>query len=188
MANVYLKTQNQTDAYSSPWSRMESIKVRLWQVTWTLLVSWLPKIFSKWHLFLLKLFGAKIVGNPFIAPSARIYAPWLLEVHHKACLGDRCEIYDLGPVYIGDRAVVAQHAYVCNGTHDLTTPDMPLLVGNLKIDNDVFIGAKAFIMPGVHIAEYSVVGAGSVVIKDTQPYDIVGGNPAKFIKKREMYS
>lgn len=54
----------------------------------------------------------------------------------------------------------------------------------VEIGNDVWIGANAIILPGVHIADGAVIAAGAVVTKDVEPYCIVGGCPAKVIKKR----
>jgi chloramphenicol O-acetyltransferase type B len=56
--------------------------------------------------------------------------------------------------------------------------------GNTIIGNDVWIGAEAMIMPGVHIADGAVIGARSLVTKNLVPYEIWAGNPAKLIKKR----
>ena len=50
----------------------------------------------------------------------------------------------------------------------------------------VWIATGAYVLPGVTIGEGSVVGAGSVVTKDVEPWTVVAGNPAKFIKKREL--
>lgn len=56
--------------------------------------------------------------------------------------------------------------------------------GNVIIGNDVWIGNQAVIMSGVMIGDGAIIGANSVVTKDVQPYSIVAGNPAKFIRKR----
>lgn len=56
--------------------------------------------------------------------------------------------------------------------------------GNINISNDVWIGYNATIMAGVTIGDGAVIAANSTVIKDVEPYSIVGGNPAKEIKKR----
>ena len=56
--------------------------------------------------------------------------------------------------------------------------------GDLHIENDVWIGAFSIIFSGIRLGNGSVVAAGSVVTKDVDPYTIVGGNPARFIKKR----
>lgn len=186
MAKLYYKNEAQTSAYNSPWPLKEAILIRVWEVVWTLFVRWLPKPFSRWYILLLKLFGCKIYGRPFIAPSAKIYAPWLLEISHRACLAPRCEVYNLGPVKIGERSVVAQYAYICNGTHDFSSKVMHLVVGEIIIEKDVFVGAKAIILPGLKLCEGAIVGAGAIVTKDVDSWTVVGGNPAKVIKKREI--
>ena len=56
--------------------------------------------------------------------------------------------------------------------------------GDTTIGNDVWIGFGATIMPGVTIGDGAIIAAKSVVIKDVEPYSVVGGNPAKEIKKR----
>lgn len=181
---LYLKNANQKDGYSSPWTKKEAILIRIWEVVWTLFVSWLPKPFYRWHVLLLKCFGCHIHGHVFISPSCRIYAPWLLEMGNHSCLGKNSEIYNLGPVRIGERTTLAQYVYVCNGTHDLSNPILPLMVGNVDIGNDVFVGAKAILLPGLSIANGCVIGAGSVLAKCTEPFKIYAGNPAKYLKDR----
>ena len=61
--------------------------------------------------------------------------------------------------------------------------DMPLK-GDTIIGNDVWIGQNATILPGVHIGDGAIIGANSVVGSDVEPYTIVAGNPAQFIRKR----
>jgi maltose O-acetyltransferase len=53
------------------------------------------------------------------------------------------------------------------------------------IEDDVWIGTRVIILPGVHVGTGSVIGAGSVVTHDVEPYSIVGGNPAKLIRYRK---
>lgn len=56
--------------------------------------------------------------------------------------------------------------------------------GNTVIGNDVWMGYKATIMPGIKIGDGAIIGSGAVVTKDVEPYSIVGGNPAKSVRKR----
>ena len=56
--------------------------------------------------------------------------------------------------------------------------------GDIIIGNDVWIGYRAAIMPGVTIGDGAIIGACSVVTRDVPPYSIVGGNPARIIRKR----
>ena len=66
------------------------------------------------------------------------------------------------------------------------TPELDELPnkGNIVISNDVWIGYEAIIMPGVEIGDGAIIASKSVVTKDVSPYTVVGGNPAKVIKKR----
>ena len=119
-------------------------------------------------------------------PSARIYAPFNLEICDGACIGPFTNVYNLGQLVLKDRCVISQETMICGGTHDLTSKLFPLLVGDTEIGEDAFIGARALILPGVNLGEGAVVGAGAVVTKDVEPWTVVGGNPAKVIKKREL--
>jgi putative colanic acid biosynthesis acetyltransferase WcaF len=185
MANLYYKSRNQIDPYASAWSKKELIGIILWKIIWILFFRYSPKkMGNKFRILLLKIFGAKIEWSVFLYSSAKIYIPWLLTMEAKSCLGPFSEVYNLGPVHIKKEATVSQYAYICNGTHDISDKGFPLMVGNILVGENVFIGAKAFIMPGVQLGEASVVGACAVVTKDVLPFTVVGGNPAKFIKKR----
>lgn len=185
MSNVWYKIENQRDAYTSSWSVSEVFKLHLWRIVWLFCYRITPKhFFNKWRLSLLKLFGAKISGVPFVYPSSKVFAPWNLSMGNKSCLGPYSEVYNLGPVVLHERVTISQYCYICNGTHDLSRSNLPLMIGLIELEKNVFVGAKALILPGISIGEYAVIGAGSVVVKDVEPWTVVGGNPAKFIKKR----
>lgn len=182
---IWYKSEYQKNAYTSSWTFREVFLLHLWKIVWLFLYRSTPKhFFNEWRLFLLRLFGTKIKGKPFVFSSSKIFAPWLLSLSNKSCLGPYSEIYNLGPVVLHSYVTLSQYSYICNGTHDLSLKNMPLMVGRVDIEQNVFIGAKALILPGIKIGEGSVVGAGSVVTKDVEPWSVVGGNPAKFIKKR----
>jgi len=156
----------------------------LWDGCWAVFCGWTPKPLNRWRLFWLKLFGAKIHGLPFVHQRARIQIPWNLTLHDRACLGDRANAYTLGEIEIGARAVIAQEAYLCTGTHDLNDPSLPLQVAKITLGEDVFIGARAFILPGIRIGDRAVVGACSLVTKDVAPDTVVAGNPATLLRAR----
>ena len=105
-------------------------------------------------------------------------------MHDRACLGDRANAYTLGEIEIGARTVIAQEAYLCTGTHDLNDPNLPLQVAKITIGEDVFIGARAFILPGIRVGDRAVVGACSLVTRDVEPDNIVVGNPAAPLRTR----
>jgi putative colanic acid biosynthesis acetyltransferase WcaF len=84
--------------------------------------------------------------------------------------------------------VVSQDVYFCGGTHDYTRPHYPLQRLAIRVEDDVWIGAGAFICPGARIGQGAVVGARAVVAKDVPPWKVVAGNPARVIKYRLLTS
>ena len=139
---------------------------------------------NEWRLFWLRVFDAKIDGKPFVHQRARIALPWNLTLHDRACLGDRANAYSLAEIEIGARATIAQEAYLDTGSHDFNRPELPLVVAKITIGEDVFIGARAFVLPGVTIGARSVVGACSVVTHNVPEDVIAAGNPCKVLRKR----
>ena len=61
-----------------------------------------------------------------------------------------------------------------------------MIEGEIIVGNDVWIGSNAVILPNCNIGDGAIIGAGAVVTSDIEPYTVVGGIPARFIKKREL--
>lgn len=181
-----LKTEHQADKDTSSWSLKEAIVIRLWEFVWSVFLRWTPKKLNFVRIWALKFFGAEIPGHAFVFSSARIYAPFNLTLLEGACIGPQTNIYNLARFALGERSVVSQEAMICGGTHDLSSVRMPLVVGDIDIEADVFVGARALILPGVRVAAGGVVGAGAVVTKDVAAWTVVGGNPAKEIGRRAL--
>ena len=184
MEEKKLAKPGQTSAQESPWPVGDRLLRLLWEFAWFVFCEWTPKPLNPWRLFWLRLFGAKIHGTPFVHQRARIAIPWNLTLHDRACLGDRTNAYTLGEVEIGPRATVAQEVYLSTGTHDFARPEIPLLTARITIGDDAFIGARAFVMPGVTIGAGSVIGACSVVTSDVPPYVMAAGNPCRVLRPR----
>lgn len=95
-------------------------------------------------------------------------------------------------VTIGNNVMMGPECLIYTANHTMQRRDIPMrLQGHeqarpVVIGNDVWIGGRVIILPGVHIGDGAVIGAGSVVTKDVPPYAIVGGNPAKVIKERPL--
>ena len=184
MMNSQVKTYNQRSAYTSPWTFSQRLKMVLWEYVWMLMCQWTPKPLNAWRIAWLRLFGARIHGKPFVHQRARIAIPWNLTLHDRACLGDGANAYCLDYLEIGEGATVAQEAYLCTGSHDFTSSALPLQTAAIFIGAHAFIGARAFILPGVIIGEHAIVGACSVVTRDVEPSAMVAGNPARVLKTK----
>jgi putative colanic acid biosynthesis acetyltransferase WcaF len=177
--------REQASQFASPWPLSERLLRILWEFCWFLFCAWTPKPANPWRLFWLGVFDAKIDGTPFVHQHARIAIPWKLTLHDRACLGDRANAYSLGEIEIGARAIVAQEAYLSTGSHDFAHPFCPLVVAKITIGEDAFIGARAFVMPGVKIGARAIVGACSVVTRDVPENVIAAGNPCRVLRARE---
>lgn len=179
-----MKTHVQATPYNSPWTFSQRVAALLWDYCWAIFCSWTPKPFNRWRLFWLRLFGAHIHGRPFVHQRARIQLPWNLTLHDRACLGDRAAAYTLGEIVLHEGATIAQEAYLCTGTHKFDDPALPLQTAPVVIGAYSFVGARAFVLPGVTVGERAVVGACSVVTRDVPAHTIVVGNPARPVARQ----
>ena len=132
---------------------------------------------------LLRLFGSEIIGDCDVYNSANVFAPWNLRMV-SACVGPRVTIYNKDMVSIGHTVVISQGAYLCTASHDISDNRHRLITAPITIHDKVWVGAEAFIGMGVTLNEGAVVGARAAVFKDVDPWTVVGGNPAYFIKRR----
>ena len=181
-----MNLKKQENAYQNPWPWWHQLVLMCWRIAWFFLCRWTPKFFNPWRTLILKLFGAKLYGLPFVHSSANIQVPWNLTMKHRACLGERANAYSLGRIEISEGATVAQEAYLCTGSHDFSDPALQLIVKKITIETHAFIGARAMIMPGIKVGKNAVVGAMSVVTKDVPSDQVVAGNPACKIGVRSL--
>ena len=112
----------------------------------------------------------------------------------KVKIGKHCHINEnvfIQGATIGNYVMIAPNVTLLNSLHNYQKIDIPMIkqggIENLNstIKDDVWIGRNAIIMPNITIGEGAVVAAGSVVTKNVEPYTVVGGVPAKLIKRRK---
>lgn len=143
-----------------------------------------PTPFHAWRRLLLRLFGARVGERAAVYPSAMIWAPWNLSIGAGATIGGGTTIYNVDHVAIGRCAVVSQGAHLCTASHDYNSAGFDLLTAPIRIDEEAWIAAEAFVGPGVTISKAAVVGARAVVIQSIAERAIVAGNPARVIGQR----
>lgn len=97
-----------------------------------------------------------------------------------------------GPLKIGNDVMMGPDVMILTRNHRFDQVDIPMnqqkgaIIKPVLISNDVWIGARSIILPGVIIGTGAIIAAGSVVTKEVPDYAIVGGNPAKIIKFRKL--
>lgn len=158
----------------------------LWWLTYPLF-RYSPRIFYGWRKFILRLFGAKLGRNFKIFPSAKVTFPWKFVAGDNVTIAWGVKVYNLGQIKINNNVVISQYSHLCAGTHDYESPNFTLIKSLITIGNNVWVAADAFIGPGVTIGDGCVIGARSVVLKDTERWGVYAGNPSKFIKARSSF-
>ena len=108
-----------------------------------------------------------------------------IHIGKNVFINSGCSFQDQGGIYIGDNTLIGHRVVLATLDHDLNPYDRHLLCAPIHIGNRVWIGAGAIITRGVTIGDGAVIAAGAVVTKDVEENTIVGGVPAKFIKKIE---
>ncbi|MCF7816552.1 MAG: hypothetical protein K9M54_01620 [Kiritimatiellales bacterium] len=169
--------------------RKYTIGIQLCRILWAfgkVVFRLVPRPLYAPRRVLLRMFGAKIGAQVNIANTATIYFPWNLEIGDWSSIGEHAYIYNLGKITVGEKATISQRAHLCAGSHDYTDPALPLLTPPIHIGAQAWICADAFVGPNVTVGEGAVVGACAVVFKDVESWSIVAGNPARFVKIREM--
>lgn len=173
--------------YTDPIAQGIKVKRLIWIMVWKILASWMPYFVGNgWRVRLLRMFGMKHKGHIGVYPTTKVWAPWNIEMGSYVAIDDQVNLYSADKIKIGTKVAISREAFICTASHDISKPNRPLITAPITIYDGVWIGARAIILPGVTIGEGAVVAAGAVVTKDVEPWTVVGGNPAKVIKKREI--
>lgn len=171
--------------YKNALSRKHQIVRFFWGLVWGIFARPLPKsIGSGWKRFLLRLFGAKVSNTAVVYSSAKVYYPANLVMKDYSCLASGVKCYNVAPIVIGANTTVSQDASLCTASHDITDPHHALITAPIVLEDQVWVAAEAFVGMGVTVHDGAVIGARAVVVKDVDPWTVVAGNPAKFIKQR----
>jgi putative colanic acid biosynthesis acetyltransferase WcaF len=134
--------------------------------------------------FCLRMFGAHIGKGVVIKPNVRIKYPWKLRIGDNSWIGEDVWIDNLGEVSIGANCCLSQGAMLLCGNHDYTKQTFDLRVGDIVLEDGVWIGAKSVVCPGVVCQSHAVLTVGSVASSTLESFGIYRGNPAVHIKKR----
>lgn len=132
-----------------------------------------------------------LIGKP-VDETFAMFPPFYADFGKNISIGRNvfinsgCRFQDQGGIIIGDRALIGHAVVMATLNHDLSPAHRSTMhPAPIVIAKDVWVGANATILPGVTIGANAVIAAGAVVTKDVEPGTVVGGVPAKFIKRIE---
>jgi len=142
--------------------------------------------------FFYRLFGMKIGKGSTIHMMARIYDPAHIQIGDDTLIGEKATLdgrkqlpNSQGGLVIGDHVDIASEVMLWTSQHDIKDPAWGAVEKRVVIEDYVFIGPRAIILPGVTIKKGAIIAAGAVVTKNVAEKSIVAGVPAQEIGKRE---
>jgi putative colanic acid biosynthesis acetyltransferase WcaF len=142
--------------------------------------------FSSLKIIILRLFGAKIGKGVTIKTGINVKYPWKLKIGDYCWIGENVWIDNLNMVTIEDNVCISQGALLLCGNHNYKRSTFDLIVGEIKLKQGSWVGAKAIVCQGVTLNSHSILSVGSVATKDLQGYGIYQGNPAEKIRDRKI--
>ena len=172
-------------SYDNNWYKPGNFfKISIWYIVNHLFIN--TSLHMPYYIktMVLRFFGAKIGKNVFIKPNVNIKYPWLLQIGDNVWIGESVWIDNLAQVTIMSNVCVSQGATLLCGNHNYKKSSFDLIIGEIVVEDGVWIGAKSTVCPGVTLKSHSVLTVGSVANEDLKPYTINKGNPAVKIKER----
>ena len=131
----------------------------------------------------------KLIGFAWIQPNVQFTETRKLKIGRFFGINSGSYINAVGGITIGDYVLIGSNVTISSGQHPIDGIDQPIfsravIPKEIIIEDDVWIGAGAVIMPGITLRKGTVVGACSVVTKTTEEYSVVVGAPARKIRSR----
>lgn len=172
---------------------MEKVNRRLTAI-WIEYICWKLRVvgfipFHHFRRFVYRICGIRIGKGTSIHMFTSFYNPFNIKIGSDTIIGEWAVLDGRELLSIGDHVDIASNVMIYNAEHDVHSKGFTKArMEKVLIEDYVFIGPRAIILPGVTVGRGAVIGAGAVVTKDVEPLTIVGGVPAKEIGKREEES
>lgn len=138
--------------------------------------------------FFYRLAGVTIGKGSTLHMQTVFYDPRNIVIGEDTIIGERAVLDGRAHLVIGNHVDIASEVMIYNSQHDIQNSAFTAITAPVAIEDYVFIGPRAIILPGVTLKKGAVVGAGAVVTKDVEAGTVVGGVPAKEIGKRNIDS
>lgn len=179
--------QTDLSSFNNDWYKPGSaIKRILWYVFGAIFIYNPFNPFSGLKASVLRLFGAKVGKGVVFKPRVNIKYPWFLEIGDHCWIGENVWIDNLGTCKLGSNVCLSQGSMLLCGNHDYKKTSFDLMVGDITLEDGVWIGAHAIVTPNVTCHSHSILSVKSVATSDLESYTIYQGNPAKEVRKRSI--
>jgi len=136
--------------------------------------------------FFYRLEGMKIGKGSTLHMRVRFYNPSKIKIGDDSIIGEGTVLDGRDRLVIGNHVAIASDVAIYNCEHDINDSNFKAVCASVVIEDYVFIGPRAIVLPGVKIKQGAIVAAGAVVTKDVEKDSIVGGVPAKQIGTRNI--
>lgn len=160
------------------------IKRILWFVTGRIFINTYFPFPQYLKIFILKIYGAKLGKGIVIKPKVNIKYPWFLTIGNYTWIGEQVWIDNVGEVKIGSNVCISQGALLLCGNHNYKKSSFDSIIGEIIIEDGVWIGARSVICFNVTCESHSLLTVNSVAIKDLKSNSIYTGNPAVKVRER----
>lgn len=141
------------------------------------------------YKLILKIHKQEKKQNVIIQKNLDISLTQIINIDSGSSIGKNSRIQ--GPIQIGKNVMIAPDLMTITQEHNFSRLDIPMNAQGdtehkkIIINDDVWIGSRVIILPGIIIGKGSIIGAGAVVTKNVDAYSIIGGVPAKLIRYRD---
>ena len=169
---------------TTPYSITYKIKSRIWNLVNKTIFRCSPFFARKYRIAILKMFGAKICWSCSVDSTATIIDPWNLQLGSKSSIGEYSCIRCRDKIIIGEYCCIGRGVYLLTASHNIFSSKFEMVTSPIIIGNNVWVATRATVSKGVSIGDGAVVGAEAMVTRNVEPWTVVGGNPARFIKQR----
>lgn len=135
------------------------------------------------HFFYKKIYGLKLGKNSSIHLNCYLNK-FNIEIGENTAINRKCYLDSRGGLKIGNNVSISPEVHLITAQHDINDPSFAFKTDGVIIEDYVFIGTRAIILPGVKLGKGCVVASGAVVTKSFPEYSVVAGVPAKIISTR----
>jgi len=173
--------------FAEAWRKILNRFYNYWLDFELMLLRWVGCVPSHcFRRFCYRLAGIEIGKGSTIHMWANFFNPKGIEIGEDTIIGDHCFLDGRAPIKIGNHVDIASQVLIYNSKHDINDPEFRAVEYPVEIEDYVFIGPRAIIMPGKKIGRGAIVAAGAIVTHDVPSGKIVAGVPARIIGERKL--